>query len=75
MPAWSAVHPNADDLEDALQGAVLAGGAAYYDLGVIKGNQGNQVYDIPAEVDLSQYRSVSLWCVQFSVGFGAAQLG
>ncbi|MCS5718124.1 DM13 domain-containing protein [Herbiconiux sp. CPCC 205763] len=66
---------SAADAVEGLDGWFLAGGTAYVDLGVIKGNQGNQVYDIPAEVDLTAYRSVSLWCVQFSVGFGAAQLG
>jgi hypothetical protein len=55
-------------------GWFTAGSAEYYDLGLIKGNQGNQVYAIPAAVDLSKYRSVDLWCVQFSVSFGAAQL-
>ncbi|CAN5115272.1 DM13 domain-containing protein [soil metagenome] len=65
---------SAADAVEGFEGWFLAGDAAYVDLGPIKGNQGNQVYDIPAEVDLSAYRSVSLWCVQFSVGFGAAQL-
>ncbi|MDQ1060287.1 hypothetical protein QFZ23_004188 [Arthrobacter globiformis] len=41
---------------------------------MIKGNLGNQVYAIPEDVDLAKYRSVDLWCVQFSVSFGAAQL-
>jgi hypothetical protein len=59
---------------EGYDGWYLAGDAAHVDLGVIKGNQGNQLYEIPADVDLSAYRSVSLWCVQFSVGFGAAQL-
>jgi hypothetical protein len=60
---------------DAVEGSNgQTGSSAYLDLGLIKGNQGNQVYDIPADADLSAYRSVSLWCVQFSVGFGAAQL-
>lgn len=65
---------SAADAVEGFDGWFLAGGAAYVDLGAIKGSQGNQVYDIPADVDLSAYRSVSLWCVQFSVGFGAAQL-
>lgn len=51
-----------------------AGSADHYDLGLIKGNQGNQIYEIPADVDLSRYKSVDLWCVQFSVSFGAAEL-
>lgn len=55
-------------------GWFTAGSADYYDLGVIKGNQGNQVYQIPADVNLSKYPSVDLWCVQFSVSFGAAEL-
>ncbi|MCO4255295.1 DM13 domain-containing protein [Pseudarthrobacter cellobiosi] len=55
-------------------GWFTAGSADYYDLGLIKGNQGNQVYRIPADVDLSKYPSVDLWCVQFSVSFGAAEL-
>ena len=55
-------------------GWFTAGSADHYDLGPIKGNQGNQVYRIPADVDLSKYPSVDLWCVQFSVSFGAAEL-
>lgn len=46
----------------------------YVDLGPIKGNLGDQLYDIPADVDLGVYRAVDLWCVQFSVSFGAAAL-
>lgn len=55
-------------------GWYTAGSADHYDLGLIKGNQGNQVYEVPADVDLSLYKSVDLWCVQFSVSFGAAEL-
>lgn len=46
----------------------------YIELGKLKGNKGNQVYEIPADVDLGQYRSVSIWCKRFSVSFGAAEL-
>jgi hypothetical protein len=59
---------------EGTDGWYTAGSADHFDLGVIKGNQGNQVYEIPAEVDLSKYKSVDLWCVQFSVSFGAAEL-
>ena len=44
------------------------------DLGPIKGNLGDQLYDIPADADLTVFRSVDLWCVQFGVSFGAAAL-
>ncbi|WP_251045268.1 DM13 domain-containing protein [Arthrobacter sp. ISL-5] len=65
---------SAADVVEGTGGWFVAGGAEYFDLGLIKGNQGNQVYAIPAGVDLKKYKSVDLWCVQFSVSFGAAQL-
>jgi hypothetical protein len=43
-------------------------------LGTLKGNLGNQVYNIPPEADLSALTSVSIWCDRFNVSFGAAQL-
>lgn len=46
----------------------------YVELGRLKGNRGNQAYDIPATADLSKLRSVSIWCKRFSVSFGAAEL-
>lgn len=64
---------SASDVVPGFEGWFVAGGAPFIDLGPIKGNQGNQVYDIPEGVDLTQYRNVTLWCVQFSVSFGAAQ--
>jgi hypothetical protein len=46
----------------------------YRSLGQLKGNQGNQNYAIPADVDLTALRSVSIWCNRFNVSFGAAEL-
>ena len=40
----------------------------------LKGNKGSQNYTIPAEVDLAELRSVSIWCDRFNVSFGAAEL-
>lgn len=65
---------SAGPVVEGFDGWFTAGGHAYVDLGKIKGNQGNQVYDIPADVDLSTYPTVDLWCVQFAVSFGAAAL-
>lgn len=48
--------------------------AGFIDLGVIKGNVGDQNYSIGPDVDLSKYRAVSVWCKRFSVNFGAARL-
>lgn len=49
-------------------------GEDYIDLGAIKGNLGNQNYDIPADVDLSQYQGVVIYCVPFHVVFATAEL-
>nr|WP_239151990.1 DM13 domain-containing protein [Virgisporangium aurantiacum] len=46
----------------------------WVELGKLKGNRGNQVYEIPAEADLTALRSVAIWCKRFSVSFGAAAL-
>ncbi len=46
----------------------------FVDLGDLKGNIGDQNYEIPATVDLDRYSQVSIWCVRFGVGFGSADL-
>ena len=46
----------------------------YVDLGELRGNKGNLVYELPRDVDLADYQSVSIWCERFSVSFGAAAL-
>jgi hypothetical protein len=48
--------------------------AGFIDLGKIKGNQGDQNYDLPADVDLQKYRAVTIWCARFGVNFGTAPL-
>jgi len=49
--------------------------AGSVELGALKGNVGDQNYDVPADVDLSKYRAVVIWCNRFSVNFGTAPLG
>ena len=44
------------------------------DLGKLKGNIGNQNYEIPAGTDLSKFNTVLIWCKAFSTLFGSAQL-
>ncbi|MBS7531034.1 DM13 domain-containing protein [Hazenella sp. IB182353] len=46
----------------------------YISLGKMKGNQGDQNYEIPDHVDLDKFRSVSIWCERFSVNFASASL-
>ncbi|MFI6101726.1 DM13 domain-containing protein [Lentzea sp. NPDC051213] len=49
-------------------------GQGFTSLGKLKGNRGDQVYEIPAGVDLSAIRSVVIWCQRFSAGFAVAPL-
>jgi hypothetical protein len=46
----------------------------YLDLGRLKGNQGDQNYDLPAGTDLAQLGTVVIWCDRFNSAFGAADL-
>ncbi len=46
----------------------------FVDLGDLKGNVGEQNYEIPADVDLEQFDTVVIWCVRFGVAFAAADL-
>jgi hypothetical protein len=48
--------------------------AGFIDLGVLKGNIGDQNYTLGSDLDLAKYRAVSIWCKRFSVNFGAATL-
>jgi hypothetical protein len=44
------------------------------ELGSLKGNEGDQNYDIPKETDLSKFRTVVIYCERFNATFGAAPL-
>ena len=46
----------------------------YIDLGDLKGISGDFTYSIPANTDVSKYKLVNIWCVDFSVSFGTAEL-
>lgn len=46
----------------------------HFDVAPIKGNQGNQVYTLPDNINFSDWKSVTLWCEAFNVSFGAAEL-
>ncbi|MGH9962416.1 MAG: DM13 domain-containing protein [Pyrinomonadaceae bacterium] len=48
--------------------------AGFVELGSLKGNIGDQNYDLPANVDLAKYRAVTIWCARFGVNFGTAPL-
>ena len=43
-------------------------------LGALKGNQGNQNYMIPKDVDLTKHSRVVIWCRAFDADFGTGDL-
>ncbi len=67
---------NGPDLRVVLSTAAVGDGS--YDdlveLGGLKGNVGNQNYEIPADLDLTSIRSVVIWCERFSAPFGEAPI-
>ncbi len=71
---------NGPDLRVILSASPLVGDDGAYDdvefldLGDLKGNIGNQNYEIPAGTDLSKYETVAIWCRRFNVSFNAAEI-
>ena len=48
--------------------------AGFIHLGALKGTNGDQNYDVPANADLNVYQAVTIWCRRFGVNFGTAPL-
>lgn len=46
----------------------------YLSLGRLKGNQGDQNYDLPPDADLELFATVVIWCDRFNSAFGAADI-
>ncbi len=46
----------------------------FVDLGRVKATEGNINYEVPAGVDVSQYRYVLVWCRAFGVLFNSAEI-
>lgn len=73
------VTDNGPDLNVYLSAAPLGADSGEYDddfidLGDLKGNIGEQNYELPAGIDLEKYNTVVIWCVRFGVAFGASSL-
>ena len=59
--------------DPALDEKIVKGNLDYVELGKLKGNQGDQNYDIPAAVDLQKYNAVVIYCERFNAVFGVAR--
>jgi hypothetical protein len=44
----------------------------FVNLGKLKGNIGDQNYEVPPGTDVTRFKSVVIWCDRFDVAFGAA---
>jgi len=62
----------ADD--KALDQEIVKGDLESVELGSLKGNQGDQNYDLPASADLNKYQGVVIYCERFHAIFGVARL-
>jgi hypothetical protein len=62
----------ADD--KALDQEIVKGNLDNVELGTLKGNQGDQNYDLPAAADLNKYQAVVIYCERFHAIFGVARL-
>jgi hypothetical protein len=67
LEVWLSAHPDPANSSDVADNAWVS-------LGQLKGNVGDQAYRVPEGTDLSQVRSVVIWCEQFGVLFSPAAL-
>ena len=44
------------------------------ELGKLKGNEGDQNYDVPAGTNLAKFHTVAIYCERFNANFGTAPL-
>jgi hypothetical protein len=64
---WLSTASNANDGHTILN-------HEYVSLGRLKGNEGNQNYELPADLNIDVYNSVTIWCQRFGVNFATAPL-
>ena len=67
LEVWLSSHPDPASSSDV-------SGNEWVALGQLKGNVGDQAYAVPAGTDVSQFKSVVIWCEQFGVLFSPAAL-
>ena len=60
--------------DQGLEQEIVKGNLDSVELGSLKGNQGDQNYDLPATTDLTKYRAAVIYCERFHAIFGLAKL-
>jgi len=59
--------PDASDSETVTK-------AGFFHVGALKGTEGDQNYELPDDLNLDEYHSVTIWCRRFGVNFATAPL-
>ena len=67
LVVYLAKHSSPSSADDVTDGG-------FVNLGKLKGNVGNQNYEIPTGIDVAEYGSVVIWCELFGVLFSPAAL-
>jgi Electron transfer DM13 len=60
--------------DQSLKQEIVKGQLDSIELGALKGNQGDQNYDLPPSVDLQKYDAAVIYCERFHAVFGVAKL-
>jgi hypothetical protein len=60
--------------DENLTQEIVKGQLDSVELGSLKGNQGDQNYDLPGSVDLQKYNAAVIYCERFHAVFGVARL-
>lgn len=60
--------------DQSLSQEIVKGALDSVELGLLKGNQGDQNYDLQTPVDLQKYNAVVIYCERFHAIFGVAEL-
>lgn len=60
--------------DQSLRQDIVKGDLDSIEVAPLKGNQGDQNYDIPAGADLNKYQAVVIYCERFHAVFGIATL-
>jgi Electron transfer DM13 len=68
------VHVVLARAEEPALSKIVPGDLGYVELGSLKGNQGDQNYDVPASTDLEKYQAVAIYCERFHAIFGVTKL-
>ncbi len=67
LEVWLSAHPDPHESSDVA-------GSSWVSPGQLKGNAGDQAYQVTEGSDLGAIRSVVIWCEQFGVHFSPAVL-